>query len=211
MVIEQQCENCIKKGKNIYCNNCIKVAEYFEVFKYSIDNNNKRFDKSQPTDRIKAYTWHDAIEYIKCNYFEKKSRENLNINCEKDFAYVESNSFEYPAGDIKERQENFVGYKIYQNKELNGSSVLEDQTFSDLTIVSSDIINNDNKDTNSAVWSNTYDKQQQKTIAGTIRQSQKNQSAPNTPTMITRVTKQEKQEKLEEDQNSLRNRMSQTT
>jgi hypothetical protein len=29
--------------------------------------------------------------------------------------------------------------------------------------------------------------------------------------MITRVTKQEKQEKLEEDQNSLRNRMSQTT
>ena len=65
MVIEQQCENCSKKGKNVYCNNCIKVAEYFEVFKYSIDNNsNSRFGKSsQPTDRIKAYTWHDAIDY----------------------------------------------------------------------------------------------------------------------------------------------------
>jgi len=35
---------------------------------------NSRFGKGgQPTDRIKAYTWHDAIEYVKYNYFEKKS------------------------------------------------------------------------------------------------------------------------------------------
>jgi len=105
MVIEQQCENCSKKGKNVYCNNCIKVAEYFEVFKYNIDNNNSRFGKGgQPTDRIKAYTWHDAIEYVKYNYFEKKSKENLNINCEKDFAYLE---------EADNNNENLFGYSIY--------------------------------------------------------------------------------------------------
>ena len=128
MVIEQQCENCIKKGKNIYCNNCIKVAEYFEVFKYSIDNNNSnsRFGKSgKPTDRIKAYTWHDAIEYIKCNYFEKKSKENLNINCEKDFAYLEE----------IDNNEN-LGYSICLYKEVGvkSSSLLRDEDFCDLTV-----------------------------------------------------------------------------
>jgi hypothetical protein len=57
---------------------------------YYKNNNDSRFGKDgQPTDRIKAYTWHDAIEYVKYNYFEKKSKENLNINCEKDFAYLE--------------------------------------------------------------------------------------------------------------------------
>ena len=208
-MIIQQCARCHEKGKKYYCDNCLKSADFFDIYQYN--NIKNRFDKGRIVGRIKAFTWHDATEYVKNTFFFDLNKQKLNINCEKDFAYVESNSFEYPAGDIKQRQENFVGYKIYQNKELNGSSVLEDQTFSDLTIASSDIINNDNKDTNSAVWSNTHDKQQQKTIAGTIRQSQKNQSAPNTPTMITRVTKQEKQEKPEEDQNSLRNRMSQTT
>jgi hypothetical protein len=103
MVIEQQCENCNKKGKNVYCDNCIKVAEYFEVFKYSIDNNN-RFGKG------------DAIEYVKCNYFEKKSKENLNINCEKDFAYLEEID--------NNNNENLLGYSIYLNKEVGVKSPL---------------------------------------------------------------------------------------
>jgi hypothetical protein len=116
MVIEQQCENCSKKGKNVYCNNCIKVAEYFEVFKYSIDNNNRFGKGGQPTDRIKAYTWRDAIEYVKCNYFEKKSKENLNINCEKDFAYLEEID--------NNNNENLLGYSIYLNKEVGVKSPL---------------------------------------------------------------------------------------
>jgi hypothetical protein len=182
MVIEQQCENCIKKGKNIYCNNCIKVAEYFEVFKYSIDNNNKRFDKSQPTDRIKAYTWHDAIEYIKCNYFEKKSRENLNINCEKDFAYLEE----------IDNNENLLGYSIYLNKEVGvKSSLLRDEDFCDLTIDSTS-----SSADNSGATSKMYreDQQQQQTVAAAIEPNPINQLTSTTPTMITRSIKEQTEE-----------------
>jgi hypothetical protein len=173
-MIIQQCASCLEKGKKYYCNNCLKSPDFFDIYQYN--NIKNRFDKGRLVGRIKAFTWHDATEHVKNRFFFDVSKQKLNINCEKDFAYVEWNSSEYPAGDIKERQENFVGYKIYQNKELNGSelssSVLEGQKFSDLTIVSSDIISNDNKNTNSAAWSDIHDKQQQ-TIAGTIRRSQK--------------------------------------
>jgi hypothetical protein len=211
-MIIQQCASCLEKGKKYYCNNCLKSPDFFDIYQYN--NIKNRFDKGRLVGRIKAFTWHDATEHVKNRFFFDVSKQKLNINCEKDFAYVEWNSSEYPAVDIKERQGNFVGYKIYLNKELNGSepssSLNEDQKFSDLTIVSSGIINNDNKNIVSATGSNTYDKQQQ-TIASTIRPSQKKPLAPNTPTMITRVAKQEKQEEEEEEQNSLRNRMSRTT
>jgi hypothetical protein len=183
MVIEQQCENCSKKGKNVYCNNCIKVAEYFEVFKYSIDNNTKRFDKGQPTDRIKAYTWHDAIEYVKYNYFEKKSKENLNINCEKDFAYLEE----------IDNNENLLGYSIYLNKEVGvkSSSLLRDEDFCDLTVDST----SSTVDNSSATSEMSHEEQQQQqTVAAAIEPNPINQLTSTTPTMITRSIKEQTEE-----------------
>jgi hypothetical protein len=185
MVIEQQCENCSKNGKNVYCNNCIKVAEYFEVFKYRIDNNNNsRFGKGgQPTDRIKAYTWHDAIEYVKCNYFEKKSKENLNINCEKDFAYLEE----------IDNNENLLGYSIYLNKEVGvKSSLLIDEDFCDLTAdtTTSSVGNS------STATSKQYrqEQQQQQTVAAAIEPNPINQLTSTTPTMIMRSIKEQTEE-----------------
>ena len=192
MVIEQQCENCIKKGKNIYCNNCIKVAEYFEVFKYSIDNNNKRFDKSQPTDRIKAYTWHDAIEYVKYNYFEKKSKENLNINCEKDFAYLEERD---------NNNENLLGYSIYLNKEVGvkSSSLLRDEDFCDLTVgITSSSSAGNNRITTSEMY-REEPPQQQQTVAAAIKPNPSNQLTSTTPTMITRSIKEQTEQDKEKD------------
>ena len=192
MVIEQQCENCIKKGKNIYCNNCIKVAEYFEVFKYSIDNNNSnsRFGKSgKPTDRIKAYTWHDAIEYIKCNYFEKKSRENLNINCEKDFAYLE---------ETGNNNENLLGYSIYLNKEVGvkSSSLLRNEDFCDLTVDTTPSSSDGNSRTK---LYREEPQQQQQTVAAAIEPNPINQLTSTTPTMITRSIKEQAEEDKEKD------------
>ena len=194
MVIEQQCENCSKKGKNIYCNNCIKVAEYFEVFKYSIDNNNSnsRFGKSgQPTDRIKAYTWHDAIEYIKCNYFEKKSKENLNINCEKDFAYLE---------EIDNNNENLLGYSIYLNKEVGvkSSSLLRDEDFCDLTVGISSSSAGNNRNATSEMYLEEPPQQQQ-TVAAAIEPNPSNQLTSTTPTMITRSIKEQTEQDKEKD------------
>lgn len=186
MVIEQQCENCSKKGKNVYCNNCIKVAEYFEVFKYDIDDNdNSRFGKGgQPTDRIKAYTWHDAIEYVKYNYFQKKSKENLNINCEKDFAYLEE----------IDNNENLLGYSIYLNKEVGvkSSSLLRDEDFCDLTVDSTSSTVD-----NSSATSEMYheeQQQQQQTVAAAIEPNPINQLTSTTPTMITRSIKEQTEE-----------------
>jgi hypothetical protein len=194
MVIEQQCENCSKKGKNIYCNNCIKIAEYFEVFKYSIDNNNSnsRFGKSgQPTDRIKAYTWHDAIEYIKCNYFEKKSKENLNINCEKDFAYLE---------EIDNNNENLLGYSIYLNKEVGvkSSSLLRDEDFCDLTVGITSSSAGNNRNTTSKMHLEEPPQQQQ-TVAAAIEPNPSNQLTSTTPTMITRSIKEQTEQDKEKD------------
>jgi hypothetical protein len=196
MVIEQQCENCSKKGKNIYCNNCIKIAEYFEVFKYSIDNNNSnsRFGKSgQPTDRIKAYTWHDAIEYIKCNYFEKKSKENLNINCEKDFAYLE---------EIDNNNENLLGYSIYLNKEVGvkSSSLLRDEDFCDLTVgITSSSAGNNRNTTSEMHLEEPPQQQQQQTVAAAIEPNPSNQLTSTTPTMITRSIKEQTEQDKEKD------------
>jgi hypothetical protein len=184
MVIEQQCENCSKKGKNVYCNNCIKIAEYFEVFKYNIDNNNnKRFGKGQPTDRIKAYTWHDAIEYVKCNYFEKKSKENLNINCEKDFAYLEE----------IDNNENLLGYSIYLNKEVGvKSSLLRDEDFCDLTVDSTS--SSAGKSHATSEMYHEEQQQQQQTVAAAIEPNPVNQLTSTTPTMITRSIKEPTEE-----------------
>ncbi|HZD82267.1 MAG TPA: hypothetical protein VE076_05245 [Nitrososphaeraceae archaeon] len=191
MVIEQQCENCSKKGKNVYCNNCIKAAEYFEVFKYSIDDNNNsnsRFGKGgQPTDRIKAYTWHDAIEYVKCNYFEKKSKENLNIDCEKDFAYLEEID--------NNNSENLSGYSIYLNKEVGAvksSSLLRDEDFCDLTVYTTPSSSDGNSRTK---LYREEPQQQQQTVEAAIEPNPINQLTSTTPAMITRSIKEQAEEK----------------
>ena len=51
-------------------------------------SNTNRFDKGRIIGRIKAYVWHDVIEYVKNNLLLNGST-NLNINCEKDFAYID--------------------------------------------------------------------------------------------------------------------------
>jgi hypothetical protein len=130
-MIIQQCNSCSKKGKNVYCNNCNKEADYFDIYKYYGDNN--RFDKGESVGRIKAYTWHDAIEYIKNNLFHNRSN-NLNINCEKDFGYLEEKTEPYIIeNDTKEES---LGYKIHLNKKGSESESfsLRDENFWDLTI-----------------------------------------------------------------------------
>jgi hypothetical protein len=205
MIIEQ-CVSCHEKGKKYYCNNCLKSPDFFDVYQYK--NVQNRFDKGRLIWRLKAYTWHDATDYVKNRFFADVSKQTLNINCEKDFVYIEGNSSQYPAVDIKEGQGNFVGYKIYLNKEWNGSDTSwmgKDQNFSDLTTGSSGVINSYNKNINSsAAAHNTYNNKQQQTIADAIKRSPKKELTPNTPTMITKLAKQDE----EEEQNSLRNKMS---
>ena len=141
-MILQQCDTCHIKGKNYYCNNCLKFPDFFDIYMYG--NKNIKNDSNEGHRLVvrKAFTWHDAIEYVKNRFFSDLSKENININCEKDFAYIESDNSQYPSVDIKERQRKFVGYKIYLNKGLNASeepsSAGENQTFSDLTDKSSE-------------------------------------------------------------------------
>jgi hypothetical protein len=69
--------------------------------------------------RMKAYTWHDVLEYIKNNFFYDLSGE-LNIDCEKDFAYIEKKLSENVSSNIsndKSGSEHPVGYKIFLNKD----------------------------------------------------------------------------------------------
>ena len=41
MAIITQCSECKEVGKKMYCKDCEKSIDYFEVFKYSIGNDNK--------------------------------------------------------------------------------------------------------------------------------------------------------------------------
>jgi hypothetical protein len=196
MTIIQQCENCGKEGnKNIYCTNCIKSADYFDIYRY--ENEYDRFSRGTIIGRIKAYTWHDAIEYTKSNYFHNQSK-NFNINCEKDFAYVEENT-ESTAME-NNGKENRLGYKLYLNKERDKSesSSIKDENLWDLTVATS----NNNK--NFAAVLNASNKEQQ-TIAAAIEPNPRNQLIPNAPTMITRSTKEQGQE-----ENTLSNNMVKT-
>jgi len=81
-MINKQCDNCAKKGKNFYCNSCDITPEFFDIYSYytNITSDNSLIG------RIKAYTWHDVLEYIRNNFFYGLS-SGLNIDCDKDFAY----------------------------------------------------------------------------------------------------------------------------
>jgi hypothetical protein len=113
MTITHQCEDCTKKGKNAYCNICKKSIDYFDVYKYNNDEKN-RYSDGQAIGIIKAFTWHDAIEFIKNNFYDDK--ENLDINCEKEFAYIEGKPGFHPI-DNGNRNFERPSYKIYLNNE----------------------------------------------------------------------------------------------
>ena len=191
MTIIQQCETCSKVGnnnKNIYCNNCIKSGDYFDVYKYegnnnNNNNNNNRFGEGRLIGRIKAYTWHDAIECIKNNLFSSDQRKNLNTNCEKDFAYIEKKEEEKIPSTIttdensnKPEKVKLLGYKIYLNNEGGGKhseSSLKGKEFWDLTTIAAAAIttstsitdaDNNNNNSNNSTTSNKEEynaKQQQ--------------------------------------------------
>ncbi len=130
MTIIEQCEKCAKDSKNVYCNNCIKSIDYFDVYTYK--NNNSRFSDGQKIGKIKAYTWHDAIEYIKNNFF--KNEKNLNINCENKFAFIEKKIQADPLNI--DYNKDPMAFKLYLNKdkekELN-SNFLDDKIIWDGT------------------------------------------------------------------------------
>jgi hypothetical protein len=121
-MIEQQCDS----------DDCIKVADYFDVYKYH--GNNSRFDKGRLIGRIKAYVWHDVMKYVK-NLLLNKST-NPNINCEKDFAFIEVKAQSTPTNDDNKGGGEIIlsGYKTYLNKE--GDESPKDQNCWDLTVSS---------------------------------------------------------------------------
>jgi hypothetical protein len=189
MTITRQCANCSKEGKNSYCNDCTKSADYFDVYKYE-DNNNNRISKGKMIGRIKAYTWHDAIEYVKNSLFHDRTKK-FNIDCEKDFAYVEEEDIDSTiTGDRNKEKETMLGFKLYLNKEEDKSeSSFKDENFWDLTIAT--ITNNNNI---SIDIPNTSNNEQQQTVASAIEPNPRNQLTTYTPTMITRSTKEQKRE-----------------
>lgn len=137
-MIVQQCEGCMVKGKKAYCSNCNLKADYFEV--YSYNRISDRFGKGTLKLKIKAYTWNDVLDHIKSNFFNDTSEEGFNINCEKDFAYIEVNPSQSQqvvgGGALKtSKKGNQFGFKVYliDYDKLIESPPVEDRNFFDLT------------------------------------------------------------------------------
>ena len=113
-MINKQCDNCAKKGKNFYCNACDITSEYFDIYSYYPNKMSKNF----LIGRMKAYTWHDVLEYIKNHFFYDIS-VGLNIDCERDFAYIEKKLSDQVISNRradKAHSKDPIGYKIYLNK-----------------------------------------------------------------------------------------------
>ena len=114
-MINKQCHNCARQGKNFYCNACDKTPEFFDIYSYYINRTSKNF----LIGRFKAYTWHDVIEFIRYNFFHDLTGD-LNVDCEKEFAYIERklSNQSIPNHSIeKEYSGDPIGYKIYLNKD----------------------------------------------------------------------------------------------
>ncbi len=112
MVIILQCEKCRQISKKNYCEECKKSIDYFEVFEYN--NETTVPETKEPKERIKAYTWSDVLNFVKNKYFQENS--DLNINCEKDFAYIEKKALR-DASDMNSKIDK-VGYRIFLNKNI---------------------------------------------------------------------------------------------
>lgn len=126
MAIIQQCKKCEKIGKKIYCKDCTKSIDYFDIFKYDNNKNNgNRSDNNELVEKIKAYTWNDVIEFVKDKYFYDYN--DLYINCEKEFAFIEKK--------INDKlNPNGSGYKIYINKDISptNSSTVSEKNITDI-------------------------------------------------------------------------------
>lgn len=134
-MIIQQCEKCAIKGKKVYCNRCTLRADYFQIQSYGSSNMESKPFGNQLI--IKAYTWNDVIEYIISRFFHNYSRTDLNINCEKDFAFVEEKpnvqgKTNDPINNILESiKMNQVGFKVYLIDRENAN--FNDRNLHDLT------------------------------------------------------------------------------
>ena len=119
-MIDKQCDSCAKKGKNFYCKDCDVTAEFFDIYSYY----KNRTSNNSLIGTMKAYTWHDVLEYISKNFFYDLSG-GLNIDCEKDFAYIEKKLLDKVTSNRhidKTYTEDPSGYKIYLN---NNSKSIE--------------------------------------------------------------------------------------
>lgn len=121
MAIILQCEKCRQISKKTYCGECKKSIDYFEVFENTKEASDQ--ETREPVERIKAYTWTDVLNFVKNKYFQDDS--NLNINCEKDFAYIEKKTLQDPSSNMNTMIDQ-LGYRIFLGKnipiELDNSS-----------------------------------------------------------------------------------------
>ena len=136
VMIIQQCVNCATKGKKSYCEACAKSIDYFDVYSYS--SNATRFNKGDFKIRIKAYTWNDAVEYVKNNFFDNNYKNDLIIDCEKEFAFVElkQDAKQVASYSSTETSEEYVlGYKIHllNTEEVTNLILKKAEHFRDLT------------------------------------------------------------------------------
>ncbi len=114
MAIILQCEKCRQISKKTYCGECKKSIDYFEVFEINkeaaIDHETR-----EPIERIKAYTWTDVLNFVKNKYFQEDT--DLNINCEKDFAFIEKKTFPDPSSNMNTIIDQ-LGYRIFLSKDI---------------------------------------------------------------------------------------------
>ncbi len=127
MVFIKQCLKCKDNDKKMYCKECEKSIDYFEVFENLHDDNKN----SIPTliHTIKAYTWNDTIKFINMNYF--KDQDDLIINGEKEFAYLIRQT--KPDGLLTKPVDKSRSYKIYLKNE-NNLNLLENTSISIMII-----------------------------------------------------------------------------
>lgn len=113
MVIIKQCLKCRGVDKKMYCNDCEKSIDYFQVFEDVFDDNQNNIPTLIHT--IKAYTWNDVIKFVKDEYF--KDQNDLIIDCEKEFAYLKKHtkSDNLMINPVKQS----TSYKIYLKSEHN--------------------------------------------------------------------------------------------
>ena len=112
MAIILQCEKCRQISKKTYCGECKKSIDYFEVFEYNDETIVP--GSGEPIERIKAYTWNDVLNFVRNKYFEENS--DLNINCEKDFAYIEKKEIQNTSNMNSMIDKS--GYRIFLNKNI---------------------------------------------------------------------------------------------
>ena len=112
MAIILQCEKCRQISKKTYCGECKKSIDYFEVFEYNDET--IVTESREPIERIRAYTWNDVLNFVKNKYFKENS--DLDINCEKDFAYIEKKAVQNASNMNSTVHKS--GYRIFLDKNI---------------------------------------------------------------------------------------------